>query len=235
MDGMVSSTPSMDGEYGQARFTLSGVNEMLEAQSKRIAQSIHDEAGQLLAAVFIRLDQAARESPPSCGSSFQEIRQLLEMIELQLRELSHDLRPSVLDDLGLIPALRCLTERVSQRSSLGIILACSVPERLPPAVETALYRIVQESLTNVAKHARASKVEIRLSQEGPQLCGSIRDNGVGFDLDEVITREGARGLGLVGIRERVESMGGTLSVHSWPGMGTELLINIPGGTKWRLV
>jgi signal transduction histidine kinase len=157
------------------------------------------------------------------------------MIELQLRELAHDLRPSILDDLGLVPALRCLTERASRRGGLEIVLACSIPERLAPAVETALYRIVQESLTNVAKHAHAGRVEIRLSRDGQQLNVSIRDNGAGFDLNEVMGRKGARGLGLAGIRERVESVGGTLSVHSWPGMGTELFINIPGGTKWQLV
>jgi signal transduction histidine kinase len=231
---MVGS-PSIDGEYGAANFNPGGLNAMLEAQSKRIAQAIHDEAGQLLAAVFVRLDQAAREAPVSCGSSFQEIRQLLEMIESQLRELSHDLRPSILDDLGLIPALQYLTERAARRNGLEIPLASSIPGRLPPAVETALYRIVQESLTNVAKHAGASKVEIRLSQEGHPLSVSIRDNGVGFDVNQVMARKGSRGLGLAGIRERIESVGGTLSIHSWPGMGTELFINIPGGTKWRLV
>jgi signal transduction histidine kinase len=212
--------------------SLTQVNQMLEDQSRRIAHAVHDEAGQLLATVFIRLDQAASELPPSFGGCFQEIRQMLELIELQLRDLSHDLRPMVLTDLGLVPALQCLIDKVSRRSGLAVTLICSVPHRLPPAIETALYRIVQESLTNVAKHAHASQVEIRLSTEGElRVRGSIRDDGVGFDLNEVRSRMGTQGLGLVGIRERTESVGGTLSIHSQPGNGTKLVVDIPWGEE----
>src|SRR5450432_1696044 len=137
-------------EMRNSSLALQRVNEMLEEQSKRIAHAVHDEAGQILAAVFIRLDQAAREMPPSCGTCFGEIKQMLELIELQLREISHDLRPAVLDDLGLVPAFQCLTERVSLRFGLAVTLTCSIPQRLPPPVETTLYRVVQESLTNIA-------------------------------------------------------------------------------------
>jgi signal transduction histidine kinase len=156
---------------------------------------------------------------------------MLELIEVQLREISHDLRPAVLDDLGLVPAFQCLTERVSKRYDLAIALNCSIPHRLPAAVETTLYRVVQESLTNAAKHARATRIEIRFSLEGNQVRGSIRDDGVGFDLNEVLARKGARGLGLLGIRERLESVGGSLSVHSQLGRGTELVIHIPRGAN----
>jgi signal transduction histidine kinase len=218
-------------EYRNVSVTLRRVNEMLEEQSRRIAHAVHDEASQILAAVFIRLDEAAREMPPACSTCFQEIKQMLTLIEVQLREISHDLRPAVLDDLGLVPAFQCLIERVAQRSGLAITLNCSIPKRLPPHMETTLYRIVQESLTNVARHARASQVEIRLSHEGELVRGSIRDNGVGFDLNEVLSKRGARGLGLIGMRERLESVGGTLSFHSQPGRGTEVIINIPWGTK----
>jgi signal transduction histidine kinase len=223
--------PSNNGEYRNASLTLSRVNQMLEEQSRRIAHAVHDEAGQLLAAVFIRLDQAARELPPSCGTCFQEIKQMLELIELQLREISHDLRPAMLDDLGLVPAVQCLAGRVSQRSGLAVNLTCSIPQRLPPPVETTLCRVAQESLTNIAKHANSSHVEIRLTQEGDLVRGSIRDDGVGFDLNEVLSRKGERGMGLAGIRERIDSVGGTLSIHSQPGKGTELLIDIPWGAK----
>jgi signal transduction histidine kinase len=233
---IVRNTPSSNGEYLQAGLTLHRVNEMLEEQSRRIAHAVHDEAGQILAAVFIRLDQAAREMPPSCGTCFGEIKQMLELIELQLREISHDLRPAVLDDLGLVPAFQCLTERVSQRFGLAVTLTCSVPERLSAPIETTLYRIVQESLTNVAKHAQATQVEVRLNHEEDLVRVSIRDNGVGFDLNEVLARKGTRGLGLLGIRERIESVGGSLSIHSQPGQGTELLIKITmGEKKCRLV
>ena len=222
MNNMLSSNANLP----MASLPITRVIQMLEEQSRRIAHAVHDEAGQLLATVFIRLDQAANELPPSFGGCFQEIRQMLELIELQLRDLSHDLRPMVLTDLGLVPALQCLIDKVSRRSGLAVTLICSVPHRLPPAIETALYRIVQESLTNVAKHAHASQVEIRLSEEGEL---SICDDGVGFDLNEVRSRMGTPSLGLVGIRERTESVGGTLSIHSQPGKGTTLLIEIPWG------
>jgi signal transduction histidine kinase len=226
-----SKMTSGNGDYRQAGLTLHRVNEMLEEQSRRIAHAVHDEAGQILAAVFIRLDQAARELPPTCGTCFDEIKQMLELIELQLREISHDLRPAVLDDLGLVPAFQGLIERVSQRFGLAVTLTCSVSQRLPAPIETTLYRVVQESLTNVAKHAQATQVEVRLSHEGDLVRASIRDNGVGFDLNEVLARKGTRGLGLLGIQERIESVGGRLSIQSQPGKGTELLIHIPWGAK----
>ena len=225
-----SDVPPNGGDH-HASLTVRRVNEMLEEQSRRIAHAVHDEAGQLLAAVFIRLEQASRELPPDCGNCFKEIKHMLELIEVQLREISHDLRPAVLDDLGLVPAFQCLTERVSKRYGMVIALNCAIPHRLPPAAETALYRVVQESLTNVAKHARATRIEIRFGLEGDQVLGSIRDDGVGFDLNEVLARKGTRGLGLLGIRERIESVGGTLAIRSQPGKGTELVIQIPRGTN----
>jgi signal transduction histidine kinase len=223
----------LDAQTGQAAdmrnssLAVHRVHEMLEEQSKRIAHAVHDEAGQILAAVFIRLEQATRELPPNCASCFQEIKQMLELIELQLREISHNLRPAVLDDLGLIPALQGLIDRVSKRNGIAIILANQMPERLPAGVETTLFRFVQESLTNVAKHAKANRVEIQLRQDDGEVQCSVNDDGTGFDLSEVLSRKGSRGLGLVGIRERVESVGGTVSIHSLPGMGTELLVTIP--------
>jgi signal transduction histidine kinase len=232
----------LDPKNGQAAnirnssLALLRVNEMLEEQSKRIAHAVHDEAGQLLAAVFIRLEQAARELPASYGSCFQEIKQMLELIELQLREISHDLRPAVLDDLGLIPALQGLIERVSKRSGIAINLANPpTGRRLPSGIETALYRVVQESLTNAAKHAKASRIEIRIWHDLNEVQCSVRDNGTGFDLNEVLSRKGSRGLGLVGIRERVESVGGTVSIHSFPGKGTELQVTILLGSETCLL
>src|SRR5450432_560015 len=236
-EGRMSSDPDTRHlvDLRNASVALHRVNEILEGQTQRIAHAVHDEAARLLAAVFVRLEEVTREVPPTCGPCFQEIKQMLELIELQLREISQDLRPAVLDDLGLIPALQGLIERVSKRSGLAINLADAVPERLPAGVETTLYRFVQESLTNVAKHARASRVEIRFCHDQHEVQCSVRDNGAGFNLDEVLSRKGSRGLGLVGIRERVESVRGTVSIHSLPGMGTELLVTIPlGGEKCRL-
>ena len=213
----------------QPALALHRVNEILEDQAKRIAQAVHDEAGQLLAAVLIRIEESERELSPACASCFQEIRQMLMQVEQQLRELSHDLRPSVLDDFGLTAAVELLSGRVAKRSGLAITLDSAITERLPGAVETALYRIVQESLTNVSRHARAKRVHIELRMDAAVHC-IIRDDGAGFDLD-ALTKRGERGLGLLGIRERVELLRGLVSITSLPGAGTEVKVSIPVETR----
>jgi signal transduction histidine kinase len=199
---------------------------MLEDQAKRIAQAVHDEAGQLLAAVMIRLEESERALPAGCSPCFEEIRHMLMQIETHLRELSHDLRPSVLDDFGLTPAVELLAGRVSKRSRLKITVDSTVADRLPAAIETALYRVIQESLTNVARHSGAKNVHIQLRQDELIRC-VVRDDGAGFDLAEVLAHRGERGLGLAGIRERVELLGGTARIASNLGMGTEVRVAIP--------
>jgi signal transduction histidine kinase len=208
---------------------LHRINELLEEQSKRIAHAVHDEAGQMLAAVFVRLDEAARESPDGCNACFQEIKQMLETIEVQLRGISHDLRPTVLDDLGLAPAVECLLNRFAKRTGIAVSLDSTINARMGDRVELTLYRIVQESLTNIARHSQATEVEVRFRMENQQVICSIQDNGVGFVLNDVMARKGNRGLGLIGIRERVESIAGSLWIGSMPGQGTKLVITVPVG------
>src|SRR5207237_3262860 len=131
------------------------------------------------------------------------------------------------DDLGLLPALKFLAEGVAARTGLLITVEDESPLSLSPLLETTLYRIVQEALTNVARHAKASQVDVNIHQELQTLQCSIRDNGVGFDVPAVLARTGGRGLGLIGIRERLNSLGGSLSIVSKQGQGTELVITIP--------
>lgn len=211
--------------YREANIALRHLNERLEEEAKRIAHALHDEAGQLLASVYLALEEAARELPPPAGDRLLRVRSLLDQIEVQLRRLSHELRPTILDDLGLLPALEFLAEGVSTRTGVPIMVKGSTEERLPRLVETALYRIVQEALTNVAKHARATRVTVWLQPEEQMVRCSIRDNGIGFDVAGV--RGGERGLGLIGIKERLDALGGSLQMVSSPGKGTELLITIP--------
>jgi signal transduction histidine kinase len=158
------------------------------------------------------------------------VRGLLDKIEEQLRHLSHELRPTILDDLGLRPALEFLADGVARRTGLQVAVAGSSGSsgaRLPAAVETALYRVVQEALTNVTKHAQATHVWVTLTHgEGHVRC-AIRDDGVGFDPPTVLSRRGARGLGLLGIQERMHGVGGTLDVVAKPGGGTELIMSVP--------
>jgi signal transduction histidine kinase len=206
---------------------LQQLNETLEEEIKRIAYAVHDEAGQLLVAVHLALADVSRQLPDAQREQLGGINQLLDQVENQLRRYSHELRPTVLDDLGWIPAIRFLAEGVSKRANLPIQVKTKVAGRLPSPVEIALYRVVQEALTNVTKHARASGVKIQVHRKGRELCCSIEDNGGGFDVRALQSDRQHVGLGLSGMRERVTAIGGTLSITSVVGSETKLLINIP--------
>ena len=210
----------------RAEAALRHVNEMLEEEVKRIAHALHDEAGQLLASVHIGLADVARDLPPHVAQRLEDVRGLLDKIEEQLRHLSHELRPTILDDLGLQPALEFLADGVSRRTGLQIVVEGSPGKRLPAPTETALYRIVQEALTNVTKHAQATRVSITFVRSGRLLRCAIRDDGVGFDVPTVLTRRGSRGLGLTSIAERLHAVGGTLDIIATPRGGTQLVISV---------
>jgi PAS domain S-box-containing protein len=210
-----------------AEKALHHLNEGLEAEVKRIAHALHDEAGQLLASVHIGLVEVARDQPSHVARRLEDVRGLLDKIEEQLRHLSHELRPTILDDLGLRPALQFLADGVSRRTGLQIVVDGSPGARLSSMTETVLYRIVQEALTNVTRHAQATRVTIGIERRGRALRCAIRDDGVGFDVPAVLARRGARGLGLIGIQERLHGIGGTLAIVATPGGGTQLIMSVP--------
>ena len=212
--------------FGEANQALRRLNETLEEQARVIGRELHDEAGQLLAAVHIELDEIAREFPAQGRARFREVKAHLDQVEKQLRGLSHELRPAILDDLGLMAALECLSQRVAKRTGLLISLQRLDGPRLPGRVEVALYRIVQEALNNVIKHARATSVKVRLHRMGKAVVCSIRDNGMGFDPESLPT-DPDRGLGLSGIRERLQALQGEVRIESVSGKGTRLKIMIP--------
>jgi signal transduction histidine kinase len=140
------------------------------------------------------------------------------------------MRPPALDELGLRPALEFLASSVSRRLGIPITVDGSTDERPPPSVEVALYRIVQEALANVVKHARASRVLITLRQRGSVMTCSVRDDGVGFDLGLATALEKpSSGLGLSILRERIDALGGTHRVVTGRGRGTELTVTVPVG------
>jgi signal transduction histidine kinase len=206
---------------------LRQLNETLEEEIKRIAYAVHDEAGQLLVAVHLALADLARELLEPQKERVERIEELLNQIEKQLRRYSHELRPTVLDDLGWIPAIRFLAEGVSKRANLRIQIKTTVVGRLPGPMEIALYRIVQEALTNASKHSKASRVWIRIGRKNRTFRCSIEDNGVGFDVRAKQSDGKRRGLGLIGMQERLNGIGGTLSIDSARGRGTRLLIQLP--------
>src|SRR5258708_7053188 len=179
---------------------LRQLNETLEEEIKRIAYAVHDEAGQLLVAVHLALAEVALELPELQQAQFARIKEMLNQVEKHLRRYSHELRPTILDDLGWIPAIRFLAEGISKRADLPIHIDAAVSERLPSTIETTLYRIVQEALTNAVKHAKASNIWIRAWKENFVLCGSIRDDGGGFDSSQARSVPGLKGLGLISMQ-----------------------------------
>ena len=199
-----------------------------EEEAKRIAHELHDEAGQMTAAIHLALAEIEPELRPLGRERLRRIGQLIQGVEERFRCLSHELRPTILDDLGLAPALAFLCDGFASRTGLAVSVRGSTRGRLDPMVETALYRIVQEALVNVSKHARANRVEIALARGRDVITCSIRDDGVGFDDREILVRNGhGAGLGLLGIRERLDALGGSVRIHSSPREGTELLVTVP--------
>jgi two-component system sensor histidine kinase UhpB len=212
-----------------AQQALYRLNDALEDEVKRIAHALHDESGQLLASVHLALEQVASEDPQRLGKKILPVKEVLFEIEEQLRRLSHELRPTILDDFGILAALKFLAEGVAKRTGLDIHVESSFQGRLTPAVETTLYRVTQEALNNVHKHARARNVWILVQANG-DVHGSIRDDGVGFDVAAVCGGRGRMGLGLRGLQERLAAVGGKLAISSVLNQGTTLLVRIPKRT-----
>jgi len=213
--------------FRESNTALRQLNERLEEEAKRIAHALHEEASQLLVSAHLTLESVAHELPPDVRHHLSKLRDLLDQISEQIRRLSHELRPTILDDLGLLPALRFLAEGVTQRSRIPITVQGELKTRPAPAVETAIYRAVQEALNNMTKHARASEAVVRVREDHGSVVCSVRDDGAGFDEAAVFGRNGAGGIGLLGIRERLHPLRGTLRIDSAPGRGTDLIITIP--------
>jgi len=213
--------------FREAIGVLRRMNERIEEEAKRIAHALHEEAGGLLASTHLALEELARDLSPRGSERLSLVKRLLDQMDEQLRQLAHEIRPTVLDDLGLLPALNFLADGMSKRSGVAITVEGSTEGRLPTAVETTLYRNVQEALNNVIRHAQAGKVAVIVTREARAVRCSVRDDGVGFEVSTVTAAHGERGLGHVGMRERLESLHGTLLITSIPGQGAELLMYIP--------
>jgi PAS domain S-box-containing protein len=203
-------------------------NNALEAERTRIAREMHDEFGQALTAMKMDLESLRKNLPPDQPQQHARalaMRNLLDGLVVASRRIASDLRPLVLDDLGLGAALEWLTQNFSQRT--GIVVKLTVDDALaqvPEPLASALFRITQESLTNINQHAQARMVVVRLEQEDAWLQLTVRDNGRGIEVSDM----GKRGsYGLLGIRERVTLLGGELVVSRNPTQGTQLRVRIP--------
>jgi two-component system, NarL family, sensor histidine kinase UhpB len=203
-----------------------------EEERKRVARELHDETSQVLTSLLISL-AILEESITSqqARDRIAETRQLAHQTLRAIRNLSLDLRPSALDDLGLLPALRWYIKEYQQKFSSEVDFhASGFKERLPAELETVLYRIVQEALTNVARHAHAHKVTVHLEEDQDQIHAFISDDGKGFDVEKIQKMPGAgqeHGWGLVGMHERASLLDGNLTITSQSGQGTKIHVNIP--------
>jgi signal transduction histidine kinase len=219
-----------------------------EEERRRLARELHDGIGQTLTALKNHLDHLARKAE-EVGSRFTE--DLAAAAEMaggavhDTRELSRLLRPPVLDDLGLVPALSWLVRTLEKRTGLAIELtfggelaagAGAEPQRLEPEVETVIFRVVQEALTNTLKHSGARRAEVTVTADRSEVSVRIADPGAGFDPDATFGGAPATGVGLAGMRDRVELFGGRLTLVSAPGQGTEILLAVPrvppAGPAW---
>ncbi|HEX7046522.1 MAG TPA: ATP-binding protein [Gammaproteobacteria bacterium] len=214
--------------YREASTAMRHLNEMLEDEVRRIAHAIHDGAGQYLACVHLSLYAIAKHISSDDGrEELKHAHQLLDELERDLRRVSHELRPRVLENAGLKGAVEFLVDGVAKRTGLQIHIDDALAERPAAVVETALYRCIQEMLNNIVKHANAGNAWIVLKPAGDDVICEVRDDGVGFDASEVMVSGGGHQLGFLGIRERIAVLGGTVDVQSAPGEGARLRIRVP--------
>ncbi|MCG3113007.1 MAG: GAF domain-containing protein [Candidatus Manganitrophus sp. SB1] len=211
----------------------SAIVNIQEEERRRIAQELHDEAGQALTGIKMNLEWVEKELPPSekaVREKIEEVKSQVGKIMEELRRLSYDLRPAILDELGLVPTLRWYIEEYSKRTRTAVHLQTTgLQKRLSAKIEILLYRVIQEALTNVAKHAQAESVILSLEKKDVHIHLYITDDGKGFEVKRYFSSPPMirRGLGILGMKERVELAGGTFFIDSDLGQGTRISIKVP--------
>ncbi len=202
-----------------------------ERTMRRLARELHDDLGQALTAVKLDLGLIERRLDPDSPvrEYLREAREQVGTVLQTVRNLSQLLRPAVLDDLGLVPAIQSYSKRFSERTQIPVTLAAPPAEtRLPRAIEVALYRVLQEALTNVARHAQAGRVDVRLTVDAEAAMLTIQDDGCGFEAGSFLrTPPAEHGMGVIGMRERVATYGGRFTIESRRGAGTRVELTIP--------
>jgi signal transduction histidine kinase len=217
----------LEAEMERRRALAQRLGTVQEDERRRISRDLHDTIGQLMAGLSMVLKsiELSGELPAPAVARLADAQQVMRQLGREVHGLAVRLRPTALDDLGLEAALEQLVSEWSSRTGLAVDFHSSGlgSERLPPEVDTAIYRLVQEALTNVAKHARATSVTVVVTRLDLHLSVVVEDDGVGFD-----PAEGRKGrLGLVGMRERVDQVAGTIDIESSPGAGTTVAVRIP--------
>jgi PAS domain S-box-containing protein len=202
-----------------------------EEERKRISRELHDVIAQTLTGINVRLAALKKEAVTNTKHIARDIARTQRLVEKSVsivHDFARELRPAVLDDLGLIPALHSFVKIFSQRTRIHVALtAVASVEELDIAKRTVFFRIAQEALTNVSRHARASRVAIRFAKNATGIGMRLHDNGISFNAAKQLLAKGGKRLGLLGMRERVEMVGGTFGIESAPGQGTTIIVDIP--------
>jgi len=205
---------------------LRRLNTQFEHEATRIAGILHDEAGQFLTAAHLQLAELAEQVTSDALEKIQDVKKTLNQVEEQLRRLSHEIHPRVVEDLGLVEAATFLADAFARRTGIAVTVHANLDRRYSIAVETLLYRLVQEGLTNMSRHSRATEGSVTVSRAEAELSCVVQDNGVGFEPADS-AGGGTVNLGLRLMRDRLEAVGGTLTIRSAPGQGTVLTARIP--------
>jgi signal transduction histidine kinase len=204
-----------------------------EDERKRISRELHDVIAQTLTGINIRLATLKKEAAVNTNGLDRNIARTQRMVEKSVNivhEFARELRPAVLDDLGLIPALHSFVKLFSKRTRIHVHLkAFAGVEELDSNQRTILYRVAQEALTNVSRHAQARRVEVSIQKLADGFCMRVIDDGKSFQVDRVLNAKGRKRLGLLGMRERLEMVGGRFQVESVAGKGTTVTAHIPLG------
>jgi len=204
-----------------------------EDERKRISRELHDVIAQTLTAINVRLAALKSQSTANTKDLHEKIAITQKLVEESVdivHRFARDLRPSVLDDLGLVPALRSYIANFAKQTGIRVSFAAFAGvEELNSAARTTLYRITQESLTNVARHAKASRASVTIRKIRGAICMEIRDDGKGFRVEGAALIKNKNRLGLLGMKERMEMIGGTFCVESAPGKQTTIRVEIPDG------
>ncbi len=204
-----------------------------EDERKRISRELHDVIAQTLTGINIRLATLKKEAAINTNGLDRNIARTQRLVEKSVNivhDFARELRPAVLDDLGLIPALHSFVKLFSKRTRIHVHLkAFAGVEKLDSNQRTILYRVAQEALTNVSRHAHASRVEVEIQKISDGICMNIKDNGKSFEVERVLNAKGRKRLGLLGMRERLEMVGGRFEVESAAGKGTTVTAHIPFG------
>lgn len=221
---------SLRSAHAQMQTLSRQLMQVQERERRQLAHDLHDEIGQAVTAIKMNLQTMQRVADTTIvQDTLNDSLGILDKILQRVRDLSLDLRPSLLDDLGLVPAVRWYVERQAQRAGLvAEVEAESVPQDLEPDLSVACFRIVQESITNILRHAKATKIHVALRQTDQSLDLCIKDDGIGISPGETsATLAGRSSFGLLGMQERAQALGGRITIQSLPNQGTEILVRIP--------